>query len=285
MIPAEFDYHVATSVEEAIGFLQSNPDAKLLAGGHSLVPLMKLRLSSPSALVDISRIPALKGVSANGNVRIGALTTYYQMQTSGDLARLAPIVPEAASVVGDVQVRNRGTIGGSLAHADPAGDLPAVAIALKATVHLQGPSGSRAVAADDFFVDLLTTAMEDGEVLTAVEFAPPAAGSGQAYCKLPNKASHYATVGVAVVLRKQGSACADVSVGITGAGSHAVRAAGVEAALSGQELSAANIGAAAERADDGVDFLGDIHASEDYRREMVKVFTRRALELAASRAS
>jgi carbon-monoxide dehydrogenase medium subunit len=280
--PSQFEYYRANSVAEAVQLLQQHDGAKLVAGGHSLLPLMKLRLLEPPALIDIGRIPGLAGVKVNGGATIGALTTYRQlMDTAGLSDRYAALV-EAASVVGDVQVRNRGTIGGAVAHADPASDLPAVMLALDATFTAVGPNGTRQIKAADFFVDVLTTALQPGEVLTEIALPALPANTGSAYVKFPHPASGYAIVGVAAVVTLSGSTIGSARVAVTGAGPKAVRLSGVEAALAGQPTSA--IEAAAAKAADGLDLNGDIHASEEYRAHLVRVFTRRALEAAVSRA-
>jgi len=286
MIPASFEYFAPSSVEDAIALLQEHGDvAKILAGGHSLIPVMKLRLAEPGVLIDIGNIDALRGIRRNnGNVAIGALTTYSAIGSAAELAGIDAL-REAAEAVGDVQVRNRGTIGGSLAHADPGADLPAAVLALDAEIALTGPSGERTVRADDFFQGLFTSDVGEDEVLTEVRVAQTPSRTGTAYVKFPNPASGYAVVGVAarVTLADDGTV-ADVRVGITGAGDHAVRASGVEAALRGQSLTDASIAAAAAHAAEDIDPLGDIHASAEYRAELARVFTKRALQAARQRA-
>lgn len=283
MIPAEFDYKRATSLDDAISLLQqSNGEGKFLAGGHSLIPLMKLRLSEPGVLIDIARIPQLQGVrEKDGKVEIGAASTHTDIATSEIVRRLCPVVAEAAAEIGDPQVRNRGTIGGSLAHADPAADYPAVMVALDAEIHIKGPGGWRAVKAGDFFQGMFTVDLAEDELIAGVQIAPaPTAG----YAKLHQRASHYAIVGVAVSLDMDGNTCRSARIGLTGASTHAQRLAQVEASLAGKELSQANIDAAANLAADGLEAVNsDIHASEAYRRAMVKVFTRRAIQKAVGR--
>jgi aerobic carbon-monoxide dehydrogenase medium subunit len=283
MIPAEFDYKRATSLDDAISLLQqSNGEGKFLAGGHSLIPLMKLRLSEPGVLIDIARIPQLQGIrEKDGKVEIGAASTHTDIATSEIVRRLCPVVAEAAAEIGDPQVRNRGTIGGSLAHADPAADYPAVMVALDAEIHIKGPGGWRAVKAGDFFQGMFTVDLAEDELIAGVQIAPaPTAG----YAKLHQRASHYAIVGVAVSLDMDGNTCRSARIGLTGASTHAQRLAQVEASLAGKELSQANIDAAANLAADGLeDVNSDIHASEAYRRAMVKVFTRRAIQKAVGR--
>jgi carbon-monoxide dehydrogenase medium subunit len=281
VIPTTFEYHRATSVEDAIRKLQDT-GGKLLAGGHSLVPLMKLRLSEPGALIDIARIPGLSGVrEVDGQIEIGAATVHHDVAASGVLQQKCPIVSEAAAEIGDPQVRNRGTLGGSLAHADPSADYPAVMLAIDASILIAGPNGSRTVKASDFFQDLFTVDLAPDEVITGVRVAPLRTA---AYAKLHQRASHYAIVGVGVGLEVQGGTIQSARVGLTGASSHAFRMANVEEALTGQPLSAKTIDAASQLAGQGIrDVNADIHASEPYRRAMIPVFTRRALERAAAR--
>jgi len=286
MIPASFEYVAPSSVDEAIALLRQHGDqAKLLAGGHSLIPLMKLRLSEPGVLIDIGNIDALRGLRrTNGSVAIGALTTYAAIGTAREAAGLDAL-REAALAVGDAQVRNRGTIGGSLAHADPGADLPAAVLALDAAITLRGPNGERTVPADGFFQGLFATDLGEDEVLTEVRLAPAGARTGSTYVKFANPASGYAIVGVAarLTLGADGTV-SDVRVAITGAGDHAARASGVENALRGQRPTDEAITAAAAHAAEGIDPLGDIHASAEYRAELTRVFSRRALRAARDRA-
>lgn len=286
MFPGPFDYVAASSVEEAIGLLrQHGEDAKLLAGGHSLLPMMKLRLATPSVLIDLGRVSGLTGAQVNGNVSLGALTTYVAIMDSPDLAKACPLLAETAAEVGDMQVRNRGTVGGSVAHADPASDMPAAMLALDATFTAQGPNGERTLAVGDFFQGLFTTALEPDEVLTRITInkAPPRTGT--AYAKFRNPASGYAIVGVAAVVTLGGDGTVgDVRLGITGAGAQAVRAGAVEDALRGKTPDDATIQAASEHAADGIQLMSDIHASEEYRAHLTRVFTRRALRKALERA-
>ncbi len=286
MIPAKFEYLAPESVEEVIKFLQDRGDnAQILSGGHSLIPLMKLRLAEAETLIDIRRLAGLDGIDeSNGIIKLGARVTHSEIEHSDLIRDRLPLLAQTASVIGDPQVRNRGTVGGNLAHADPASDLPAAVIALKAQIELVGPDGSRTVAADEFFVDLLTTALEPNEVLTSISFPVPAAGSGWSYRKLAHPASHYAVVGVAVVLSVEDGRCVSASIGITGLGSKAARALGVESALLRGELSDEAIGSAAALAPDGFDPLEDIQASAEYRIEMARVYTRRAIVEAVTRA-
>ncbi len=286
MIPAEFDYYAPQTIDEAVGILGEHAEeGKVLAGGHSLIPLMKLRLATPSVLVDIGRIPELRGISrSNGTVTIGATTTHRMIEFSEELSQALPIMTQAAKVIGDPMVRNRGTFGGSLAHADPAGDWPAVALALGATMHARGPEGERAIPAEEFFVDLLTTALEPGEILTHVDLPVPSGRVGMSYQKFRHPASGYAVVGVAAVVTLDDSGkCADCRVGITGAGPFAQRATEVENALKGQQLDEGTVQGASELAGSNMEFLGDIFASEEYRAQLVKVYTRRAIMDALAR--
>jgi carbon-monoxide dehydrogenase medium subunit len=287
MHPAAFDYHRATTVQEAIALLQEHgDDAKLLAGGHSLLPVMKLRLAEPAHLIDIAPLADLRGVRADGDVlRIGALTTHHQIETDPTLRQRCPLLAETASRVGDRQVRNRGTIGGALAHADAAADYPAAILALDAEMLAQGPAGERTIPAADFFVGFLTTALSPDELLTEIRIPAAAARTGASYQKLANQASGYAIVGVAAVVTLDGDGrCAAARVGITGTGDHAVRATAVEAALHGAPLDEATVRAAADAAAEGIDPLDDLHASADYRLNVTRGLTRRALLTAAERA-
>jgi aerobic carbon-monoxide dehydrogenase medium subunit len=286
MIPGEFEYRKASSVQEAVSLLQENQEAKILAGGHSLIPMMKLRLAAPPLLIDIGGIEELRGIrQSNGGVAIGALTTHAAVEESQELKQTFPIMYEAAHVIGDPMVRNVGTFGGSLAHADPAGDWPAIVLALGATMTAVGPNGERQIAADEFFVDLLTSALEPGEVLTEVTIPAPQGRTGMSYQKFSHPASGYAVVGVAAVVTLDGSGnCQDCRVAITGAGPKASRATETENMLRGQAINADTIAQAAERAGDGMDLLGDIFASAEYRGHLVKVFTRRALAKALENA-
>jgi aerobic carbon-monoxide dehydrogenase medium subunit len=280
VIPIAFDYRRATSVEDALAQLAGSAGAKLIAGGHSLVPLMKLRLSEPSVLVDIARIPGLSGIrEAGGGIEIGACTTHYQVASSALLVERCPLLAEAAGSIGDPQVRNRGTLGGSLAHADPSADYPAAMLALDATVQVQGPKGTRGVAARDFFQGVFTVDLAADEIIVAVRFTPVRTG---AYARLRQRASHFAIVGVAAALDVSGGVIKGARVAVTGAGPSATRLTAVEEALAGKPANAATAADAAARATlDEVN--ADLHGSEEYRRAMTKVFTRRALEGALAR--
>ena len=285
MFPNQFEYHRPSTVEEAVRHLQQIPDAKLLAGGHSLLPAMKLRLAAPAALVDLGRIEGLRGIRVDGDIRIGAMTTYRQLIDSPELRERLPVIGETANDVGDPQVQALGTLGGSLAHADPAADFTAVVLALEGQVRAVGGSGERTVAADDLFVDLLTTSLQPNEVITEIAIPVPAGRTGAAYEKHRHPASGYAVVGVAaVVTLGEGETCQSARIAVTGATSKATRATAAEQALAGQALTAETIGRAAQAATEGLELNGDHYASADYRRHLVTVYTRRALERAASRA-
>jgi len=284
VISSSFDYSRATSLDDAIKRLATaGGAAKLVAGGHSLVPLMKLRLSEPQALVDIARIKGLSNIREHeGKIEIGATAVHHAVATSKLLRDQCPGVADAAGEIGDPQVRNRGTLGGSLAHADPAADYPAVMLAVDAEIHLKGPKGWRMVRADGFFQDLFTVDLAPDEVIAGVQFAPAPVS---AYAKLRQRASHYAIVGVAAALHVSSGTIQSARIGLTGAGPCAVRLPSVERALAGQPLTHAVIESAAGHTGEDVTQLNaDIHASEAYRRAMIPVFTRRALEGAMRRA-
>jgi len=284
VISTAFDYSRATSVDDALAQLGANKgEGKLIAGGHSLVPLMKLRLSEPKMLIDIARIPELSGIRQNGSaIEIGAATVHHDVATSALLKDACPMLTEAAGSIGDQQVRNRGTLGGSLAHADPAADYPAVMLALDAEVRLKGPKGARTVKAADFFQGLFTVDLAADEIIVSVSFTPV---KSAAYAKLHQRASHFAIVGVAAALQVSGGTIQSARVGLTGASSHATRLSTVEQALAGKPLNQQSITDAARDAGAGVDDINaDIHASEEYRRAMIAVFTERALSAAMARA-
>ena len=285
MIAAPFDYVRANTLDEAVGLLAQNEDAKILAGGHSLIPAMKLRLAQPPLLVDISRIKDLTYIrEEDGQIRIGAMTTHYQIESSDLLKGICPLLPDCASHIGDLQVRNKGTIGGSVAHADPAGDWPAAIIALNAEMVVTSKSGERTIKADDFFVDMLTTALQPGEILREIRINKTNGRTGHAYAKMPHPASGFAVVGVAANLTfNGGSECKSASIGITGISSKAYRAAAVETALNGVTLDEATIGSAAAHATDGIDVNGDVFASDEYRKHLAAVYVRRAIVAAMSR--
>lgn len=284
MIPTAFEYTRAVSVDDALAKLRAaNGEAKLIAGGHSLIPVMKLRLSQPASLIDIGRIPELSGIrSRDGQLEIGAGTVHHEVATSGLLQKECPTIAEAAGSIGDPQVRNRGTIGGSLAHADPSADYPAAILALDADIHIKGPKGARVVKASDFFRGLFTVDLAADEMIVAVRFSPVRAS---AYAKLYQRASHFALVGVAAALDVSGGTIKSARIGLTGASSHATRLTDVEQALAGKAASPSTITQAVRSAGATLeDINADIHASREYRRAMIPVFTERALTRALERA-
>ncbi|MGH2614651.1 MAG: FAD binding domain-containing protein [Thermomicrobiales bacterium] len=287
MNPSPFTYERAASVAEAIALLEEHGEsAKLIAGGHSLLPIMKLRLAEPERLIDIGRIAELQGArQEDGELVIGALTTHHQVATDPAIQASAPLLADTASRIGDRQVRNRGTIGGALAHADAASDYPAAVLALEAAVVARGPQGERRIPAREFFVDFLTTALAPNEVLTEIRVATPPDGHGWSYQKLANQASGYAVVGVgaSIVLDDSGT-CTDIRIGVTGAAAVAWRAGATEAALNGQRLTGDVVASAAMAVMDGVEPLDDLHGSAEYRRRVTQGLTRRAILEAAERA-
>jgi aerobic carbon-monoxide dehydrogenase medium subunit len=281
VIPAEFDYAAPESLDEAISVLsQGGEDAKLLAGGHSLLPLMKLRLAAPTLLVSLGKVPGLAGVeSANGGFSIGAMTRHSVVADHSELG----VTAHAAGLIADQQVRNRGTIGGSIVHGDPASDLPTVFRALDGTVTIvaQG-GGTREVQAADFFQDYLTTAVGPGEILTEIRL-PAVDDWGWGYEKFNRRAEDWAMVGVVALVKKAGDgSCEDVRIGLTHMASTPLRANAVEQALRGQGLDAQSIATAAEQAAEGTDPPGDLNATPDYKRHLARVLTKRALELATA---
>ena len=286
MIPASFDYIAAKTLDDAISLLgKHKDDAKILAGGHSLLPAMKLRLMQPKVLIDLSRIKDLSYIKEEGGqIRIGAMTTHFQVETSDLLRRACPLLPETASHLGDMQVRNKGTIGGSLVHSDPAADWPAAILALDAELVAKSAKGDRVIKAADFFVEMLTTALEPEEVLREIRIPAGKGKVGQAYVKVRHPASGFAVVGVAINLSVDGGKCQSAGIGITGVSPKAYRATKVESALQGNALDAKTLSAAAAHATDGVDVNSDLYASADYRKQLAAVYTRRALETAVSRA-
>lgn len=288
MIPESFEYHVPKSLAEATRLVgQFGADGKLLAGGHSLVPLMKLRLASPKHLIDLARIAELAYIREDGDkFQIGALTTHFSLESSELLKTRCPLLPETAREIGDAQVRNKGTIGGSLAHSDPAGDWPAAMVALDAEMQAVSARGERWIPAKEFFVGLLATALEPDEILTAIRVPALPARAGDAYAKLHHPASGFAVVGVAarVVLDEKGSVH-QVGVGVTGVGVKAYRSTAVEEALRGKSASAKRLAEACAHAADGVEANSDLYASADYRKHLATVYARRALERALRRAS
>jgi len=280
MIPAPFDYFRPQTLDEALGLLADHEDAKVLAGGHSLIPAMKLRLAQPKTIIDIGRIPDLGSIREDGGqIVVGALATHSEIESSALLRDLCPLLPEVASQIGDVQVRNRGTIGGSLVHADPASDWPAAILALDAQLTIAGANGRHTVNATDFFVEMMQTSVQSNEILC--EIRVPKTGKSVAYVKSAQKASGFAIAGAAAVVD---NARSTASVGISGVAAKPYRASAVERALGGALLTKETVAIAAAKAAEGVDPLGDIHASSDFRAHLARVNTRRALELALSRA-
>jgi carbon-monoxide dehydrogenase medium subunit len=279
MIPAAFGYERPSSLDEAVGLLARDGDAKVLAGGQSLLPLLKLRLAATDRLIDIGRIRELRGINelADGGLAIGALTTYRDLLDSPAAMRyqcLAEAVPD----IGDVQVRNRGTVGGSIAHADPASDLPAVMLALGATIHARSSGGERTIPADEFFLGPFQTALRDDEILTEIRLPGASEAIGSAYRSLTQLASGYSIVGVAAVVARSGGSISMAQIGVTGVGDVAYRATAVERALIGSDGSADAIAAAAAHAAKGQTIASDIHADAEYRGRMAQVFVRRGVE-------
>ena len=287
MIAQKFEYIVPTSLGDAVNLLQKHAGhAKILAGGHSLIPMMKLRLAAPELLIDIGRIPELTYVKEeSGKIRIGALTTHHVIQSSDVIKRRLTALAEAAGLIGDIQVRNKGTIGGSIAHADPAADYPAAILAFEATIVTLGPNGERRIPASKFFVDIMTTALEQNEIVREIQIPVKAGKTGSAYLKMAQKASGFAICGAAAVVELDAAdVLSNVAIGITGVGSYAFRASKTEAALRNQKPSADIIKAACGNAGDGVIALEDIHASADYRIDLARIYARRAIEAAIERA-
>ena len=277
-----FDYHRPASLTEVSAALKATPDARLLAGGMTLIPALKLRLATPQALVDLSAIADLRGIRVGGGVvTVGAMTRHAELERSAEVRAVIPALTDLAGSIGDPQVRNRGTLGGSLAHADPAADYPAVMLALDAEVHVKGSGGWRLVKAQDFFQGMFTVDLAANEIIAGVQFKPV---KSAAYAKLHQRASHFAIVGVAAALDVSKGVIQSARVGLTGASSHATRLTEVEQALTGKAPSAENIEAAARVAGQSVtDVNSDLHASEAYRRAMIPVFTKRALMAAMAR--
>ena len=279
MIPAAFEYFRPQTINEAVGLLSQKEDVKILAGGHSLVPAMKFRLAQPKTIIDISRIADLSYIrETNGQIHIGAMTTHHFLESSDLLRQKCPLLSETAANIGDVQVRNRGSIGGSLAHADPAADWPAAILALEAELLISGPNNQRTIKATEFFVDIMQTALQPNEILT--EIRVPVTSKSVAYVKFAQKASGFAIAGVASWIDKSKNS---VRVGITGIAAKPYRATAVEQALEGRPLSADAISQAARKAVQGADPLNDMHASSAFRAHLAEVNTRRSLELANSR--
>ncbi len=290
MYAAEFEYYQARTLDDAHRLLKEHAGAKLLAGGHSLIPLLKLRLARPAAVIDIGRVAALKGVTIQGDtLRIGALTTHAELAASADVRRAAPALAEAAALVGDPAVRNRGTIGGNVAHADPASDLPTVLVALDARIVAVGSRGERAIEASRFFQGLMATDLTENEVLTAVTVPVIKPGEGAAYVKFSHPASRYAVVGAAAIVGMRAGTCSSARVALGGLVPRATRVSSVEAALVGQRFTPDLLDSAVQQVSrdlgsQGDDVLGDIYASAEYRRALAPVYLKRALATAAERA-
>ena len=280
MIPQEFDYSRPTTVQEAVDLL-ADGEAKVLAGGMSLIPLMKLRLSAPEHVVDLGRIPELNRIAEDGgSLHLGALLTHHQVASSGLVQEKCPLMAETAAHIGDAQVRNMGTLGGSAAHADPAADYPAALCALEAKVRLVRKDSERVMGIEDFFVDVLTTAVEPEEIITEFVLPIEEPGTGVSYQKLRQPASGFAIVGIAARVRKDGGKITMARIGVTGLGATAYRATGVEALLEGTEGSQADVAKASAEVDEGIEANSDLHASSDYRKHVARVFTARAVHAA-----
>jgi aerobic carbon-monoxide dehydrogenase medium subunit len=285
MIPQEFEYSAPANLQEALQLL-ADGNAKVLAGGMSLIPLMKLRLAVPDQVVDLGRVPGLNYIrEEQGTIRVGAMTTHYEVESSPLLRGKCPLLAEAAGNIGDVQVRNVGTIGGSIAHADPAADYPASLMALEAKVRLVSAKSDRTLAIADFLVDTMTTAIEPGEIILELILPVEGGGAGVSYQKLVQPASGFAIVGAAARVAKSGGKVAMARVGITGLAAKAYRATNVEKLLEGTPGSAEDVRKASAVVADGVDANSDLHASADYRRHMAQIYTARALTAALSRTA
>ena len=287
MIPAAFEYHAPSTLRQAVAILRRHPgDSKVMAGGHSLLPLMKLRLTQPGHVVDLRRVAGMTSIEErDGGLAIGAMVTYYMLESSPLVQQSAPALAETAAMVADLQVRNKGTIGGAIAHADPAADLTAVALALEARIRTTGAGRARTIAADRFFVDIFTTQLKETELITEIFVPSQPPRTGSSYQKFANKASHYAIVGVAALVTLDAhGVCQRVRIGVTGAGPIPVRARASERYLTGKEPSEGNLAGAAQRASRGIEFLEDLHGSAEYREHLTQVMARRALERAVSRA-
>ncbi len=281
MIPAAFDYEVAESVEHAIELLGTKEDAKLLAGGHSLLPLMKVRLARPATLVDICRVAGLAGVREDGeHLVVGALTRHHDLNHDSLAQEHCPLLAHAAGLVGDPQVRHRGTLGGALAHGDPSGDLPTVALTLDAQIVVRGSGGERTIAAADFFRGVYETALAPDELIVEVRF-PRSASAGWSYIKFRRRSVDWATVGVAAVVEGSNGTIGTTRIGLTNMGSTPLRATAVEQALQGAPRD--GVAAAAEQADSGTNPPADTMASSDFRRHLSRVLTARAVEEALAR--
>lgn len=287
MIPANFEYFAPKTIEEALQLLDKHgDDAKILSGGHSLIPVLKLRLASPGVVIDIGRIAELKAIKVDGStISIGANATHAEIAANADLKTHCPLLTETAAQIGDQQVRNRGTIGGSLTHADPAADWPAAILALDAEIIARSSQGTRTIKAADFFLDLMTSAVESDEIVTEIRVAKPAQPAAAVYLKVSQSASGFAVVGVAAQLKVANGKCESASIGVTGLAPKAFRASSVEAALIGKALDDAAISAASAKADaEADDAMEDIHASGDYRRHLARVYAKRAVAAALAKA-
>ena len=287
MYSTEFDYYRAQTLAEAHDLLSAHPGAKLLAGGHSLIPLLKLRLTTADAVVDIGRVAELRGITVEGEtIRIGALTTHAELASSAELMLRARALADAAGVTGDPQVRNRGTIGGNIAHADPASDLPVALVALNAQIWASGPRGDRGIDAARFFTGIMSTSLGEGEIITAVLVPCAQRGQGSAYVKFKHPASGYAVIGAAASVTVREDLCAFAEVAVGGLVPHAVRAPSVERALTGKPctVDAAAQAAAAVVEDIGSDLMGDLFASGEYRKATAAVYVKRAIAAAMDRA-
>ena len=287
MFPASFGYVAAHSVDEALRLLDKHGDAgKLLAGGHSLIPAMKLRLMSPGTLIDLGTIPGLRGIRVDGrSLVIGALTVHTDVASSDLVREHLPGLADAASVIGDMQVRNRGTIGGSVAHADPAADFPVVLTALNASLVAQSATGNRTIAVDEFFTDFYTTAMAANEILTEIRVPIPPSGSGTAYAKLPHPASGYVVVSAGALITQSSGSCVSARLAIGGMGSGPIRAVAAEIELKGKSLTPEAINGAAAKAAENTDPTEDSYASAEYKRHVATVYARKAIETAVQRAA
>jgi len=286
MIPPSFQYHAPGSVDDAVALLSKlGDDAKLLAGGHSLLPMMKLRFAEPEHLVDINNIESLKGIrEENGEIIIGAMTCENALINSTLLQQKCPLIPEAARLIADPQVRNRGTIGGDIAHGDPGNDHPAIMLALDASLTLVGPNGSRQVAANEFYLGTFYTALEADEILTEIRFAVPSANSGAAYHKLKRKTGDFATAAAAVVIEMSGDTCSSASIALTNLAPTAIRASDAEAVLSGQVITEELIEQAAQKVMAVCDPADDQRGDAEYKTHMGGEMTRRAIRTALKRA-
>jgi carbon-monoxide dehydrogenase medium subunit len=284
MIPNNFEYHAPATLNAAFELIaQYGEDCKILSGGHSLIPVLKLRLASPAALIDIGRIKELNHITRDGGLlRIGALATHASIADSAAIQLHCPLLSDTARQIGDQQVRNRGTIGGSLVHADPAADWPAAIVALDANITVKSQGGERVIAAADFFVDMLTSAVEPGEIVTEISISLPPQPKAASYQKVAQAASGFAIIGVAAQLNIDQGVCRDARIGVTGLAVKAYRAHAAEQALRGKQIDEAAIQNAAEIADrEATDTMDDIHASGEYRRHLTRIYAGRAIRNAA----